>query len=168
MTHIDTAQLEGAKAGFNAYIAHLERSGLPGAKKTLATIKAQGNKKAQFAFYCNTFSAELANGAKANVESDEIEALRQRLAELETQEQNIATRVVNKVRKPRRKANELRVGDTFTYHGKESDSEWTVTGEGVTKKHKKPAFICSNGKRETPWNVKSVAVAIAEGRIERH
>lgn len=71
--HIKIAQESGPKAGFKAYIASLEKSGLPQVKDKLAQIKAQGNAKAQFEFYCATFGRYF--GATP-VKTDEIDKLR--------------------------------------------------------------------------------------------
>ncbi|HEY6019310.1 MAG TPA: hypothetical protein VIY48_05215, partial [Candidatus Paceibacterota bacterium] len=53
--HIEIAAEQGAKAGFNAWVEQMERSGLPAVQDKLAEVRAQGNKKAQFDFYCAKF-----------------------------------------------------------------------------------------------------------------
>lgn len=78
-SHIRTAQTEGPKAGFTAYMEHLERSGLPTVQEKLATIKAAGNKKAQFEAYCAMFGKHFGTTPQ---KSDEFEALKAQLAEV--------------------------------------------------------------------------------------
>ncbi len=51
--HLTIARTEGAKAGFRAYRSIVMRGGLP----IKAELIAQGNKKAQFDFYCGKFLA---------------------------------------------------------------------------------------------------------------
>lgn len=79
-SHIRVAQTEGPKAGFNAYVATLERAGLDTAKASLAEIRAQGGKKAQFAFYCAKFGNKF--GATP-IKVDDSEDLSEQIAELQ-------------------------------------------------------------------------------------
>lgn len=64
--HIRIAQTDGAKAGFNAYLEMLKRSGLPTVAATLREIEQKGNKKAQFDFYCSKFGSKFGNAQVDN------------------------------------------------------------------------------------------------------
>lgn len=87
--HIQIAQTQGPKAGFNAYIETLERSGLDTAHASLEQIRAQGNKKAQFDFYCAKFGSKFgATPTKVDETEDlqeQLRVLQARLAELQGQ-----------------------------------------------------------------------------------
>lgn len=87
--HIEIAQTQGPKAGFNAYIETLERSGLNTAQASLAEIRSKGNKKAQFDFYCSKFGGKFGATPTKVDEGDDLQAqirsLQARLAELQGQ-----------------------------------------------------------------------------------
>lgn len=57
--HIEIAREDGPKAGFTAWITQMERSGLPQVQERLAEVKAQGNRKAQFEYYCNVYGSKI-------------------------------------------------------------------------------------------------------------
>lgn len=57
--HIEIAREDGPKAGFNAWIDMMERSGLPQVQERLAEVREQGNKKAQFEYYCNVYGDKI-------------------------------------------------------------------------------------------------------------
>lgn len=72
--HITIAQTEGPKAGFTAWMDMMERSGLPQVQERLAEVKAQGNKKAQFEYYCNVYGNRIfGNQAARNVQHEDAE-----------------------------------------------------------------------------------------------
>lgn len=57
--HIEIARNDGPKAGFNAWMEMMERSGLPQVQERLAEVRSQGNKKAQFEYYCNVYGNKI-------------------------------------------------------------------------------------------------------------
>lgn len=105
MSHLTTAATQGMKAGLNAYMSYLQRSGLPTVQAKLAEYESL-RKRQRLAAYCNEFGARV-TAEKASmrqpravvpapqneacgviVEQDsplasEIEQARARLAELE-------------------------------------------------------------------------------------
>lgn len=87
--HIQIAQTQGPKAGFNAYVETLERSGLEQARASLAEIQGKGNKKAQFEFYCSKFGGKFGSTPAKVDEADDlaeqVRVLSARLAELQAQ-----------------------------------------------------------------------------------
>jgi hypothetical protein len=87
--HLQIAQTQGPKAGFNAYVETLERSGLDTAQASLNEIRGKGNKKAQFEFYCakfgNKFGATPASVDEADDLAEQLRVLQARLTELQAQ-----------------------------------------------------------------------------------
>lgn len=87
--HIMVARTQGPKAGYTSYIETLERSGLDTAKASLAEIRKQGNKKAQFDFYCAKFGKKFGATPERVDESEDLaeqlRVLQARLAELQEQ-----------------------------------------------------------------------------------
>lgn len=71
--HITIAREDGPKAGFNAWIEMMERSGLPQVQERLAEVRAQGNKKAQFEYYCNVYGNKIFQGQSRNATTTEVE-----------------------------------------------------------------------------------------------
>lgn len=57
--HVKIAREDGPKAGFNAWKEQMRRSGLPQVKARLAEVEAQGNKKAQFDYYCAQYGKQI-------------------------------------------------------------------------------------------------------------
>lgn len=93
--HLQIAQTQGPKAGFNAYVETLERSGLDTTRASLAELRSKGNKKAQFDFYCAKFGSKFgATPAKVDETEDLQEQLRvlsARLAELQAEGIGVVT-----------------------------------------------------------------------------
>lgn len=87
--HIQVAQTQGPKAGFNAYMETLRRSGLPTAQAVLDEFESQGNKKAQFEYYCAKFGTKFGSTPSSVDEHDDlaqqVRVLQARLAELSEQ-----------------------------------------------------------------------------------
>lgn len=87
--HIQIAQTQGPKAGFNAYMETLERSGLDTAQASLNDIRSKGNKRAQFDYYCakfgSKFGATPTNVDEADDLAEQLRVLQTRLAELQAQ-----------------------------------------------------------------------------------
>lgn len=70
--HLEIARTEGPKAGFNAWITQMERSGLPQVQERLAEVRSQGNKKAQFEYYCNVYGNKIFGGSTRNAGTTEV------------------------------------------------------------------------------------------------
>lgn len=90
--HIQVAIEDGPKAGFRAWVEQMERSGLPQVKARLDEVRAQGNQKAQFSYYCQQFGRQFAkhgigtaSTVQARQEHDdtEVDSLREELAEMQ-------------------------------------------------------------------------------------
>lgn len=155
MSHLAIASTKGMKAGLNAYMTYLQRSGLPTVQAKLAEYESL-RKRQRLAHYCNEFGAQVTAeqatmrnkprnarvvGAQVFEDepetlSDEIAQARARLAELEAAAKQAATPAKqDKVRKPNvwhpwavRKHNiPTKVGAEFTYKGKRRTSTFKVT-----------------------------------------
>jgi hypothetical protein len=87
--HIQIAQTQGPKAGFNAYMETLDRSGLDTVQALAEEIRSKGNKKAQFEFYCAKFGNKFgATPTKVDEHEDlaeQVKVLQARLEELQGQ-----------------------------------------------------------------------------------
>ena len=99
MSHIEIAASNGMRAGFNAYIPTLRKSGLPQAQAKLAEYEALPKRK-RFSHYCATVGPDVtayiasmknkprnvrAGEVVEDVLADKLAEARQRLAELEAE-----------------------------------------------------------------------------------
>jgi hypothetical protein len=154
MNHLAIAREKGMKAGFNAYVATLERSGLQTAQAKLAEIRSMGKRKA-FAAYCASKGPDVLarpvtrkrTSRPAVVESvpaglaEEVLAARKRLAELEAelnaQPKSQPEQGKENLWRPwaiRKYDIPTAVGATFVYKGKRRTTTFKVvrvTAEGV-------------------------------------
>lgn len=157
MSHLTIASTKGMKAGLNAYMTYLSRSGLPTVQAKLAEYESL-RKRQRLAHYCNEFGPQVTaeqatmrnkprNARVVGVQvfedeptelSDEIAQARARLAELEAAAKAAKAPKPAKVeqeRKPNvwhpwavRKHNiPTKVGAEFTYKGKRRTSTFKVT-----------------------------------------
>lgn len=137
--HIKIAQENGPKAGFKAYIASLERSGLPQVQDKLAEIRSHGNAKAQFEFYCSTFGKFF--GATP-VKTDEIDELRSLVEQAQARLAELQGEGVGVVVEPRSQALDyvLRRTSRTTTKTKATDAKvnlwrpWAVKKYGIPQK----------------------------------
>lgn len=166
--HITAARERGPKAGLKLYLG----STSPLARERQADILAADDKLVR---YCEIFGSEIfgKNGPSApaivaRVEHDEDNrdaTLYQRfLAFLKSEGEDVSDIPGATIEVVEDDDDTIGVGDTFSYTGKSGTSAWKVLRKGKTKRGK-PAFICSNGKRESAWNVKTLAVYQAEGKV---
>lgn len=130
--HLRIAQTDGPKAGFNAYVKTLERSGLEQTQEALAELRSAGNAKKQFDYYCAKFGKHFGT---TPVKSDELAELQEKIAELTARANALAETPV--VEKPKRSRLGRRSSATTTANvaGKENLwRPWAIKKYGIPEK----------------------------------
>lgn len=182
--HIRTARESGAKAGFNAYM----RTNAPTARERQDEIRAAGNKKAQFAVYCEIFADQLGTTPSAATRSNDqrvsvIERIARKLGVSTSELNDLIDEDENEVgvqveattpRKPAQaragrkpaaksvpKGKLLSVGDEYLYHGKKKVGEWVI--RKVLATH----YVCENDNgRQSNWKHTTFHKLVDSGKID--
>ncbi len=141
------------KAGFRAYMA----LGLPSVAARQAEIRAAGNKSAQFDAYCGMFRNDTERVVGVQVVKSEG-----RLARL--------LKGKDKPAKQEKADGRLAKGTRVAYERKSDGnvSVFQVTGYGKSKRHGKPGTELTNVESgfAKVWNDNTIAIYLAEGRLE--